>query len=68
MLKTWIIFLGILVLPLQAFVQFQSLSGYFFNFFLIAKDFFVFPGPEYEHFNFILKAFLWAKGHFVVCL
>ena len=49
-LNTWILFLGILFLPLQAFVQFQRLLAFFF---LIAEDFFVFTGPEYEHFSFI---------------
>lgn len=27
----------------------------------------MFTGPEYEHLNIILKAFLWAEGHFVAC-
>lgn len=27
----------------------------------------MFIGPKYEHFNFILKAFLWAEGHLVAC-
>lgn len=49
------------------FTGFCGVSELLGFFFLIAEDFFMFLGPEYEHLNFILKAFLWAEGHFVAC-
>lgn len=52
---------------ISTFTGFCAVSEFVGIFFLIAEDFFVFTGPEYEHFNFIWKAFLWAKGHFIAC-
>lgn len=51
-------FLGILFISLQAFAAFQSLFGFSF---LIAEDFVMFTGSEYEHLNFIWKAFFLGR-------